>query len=61
MPTTRLFAVPGSGSAHVGSLSLTVNFGRAANEDVDLLSQFSVYAQTPSPLLATTQYLQYRN
>ena len=52
---------PGTGSEYVSSLSLTVNFGRAANEDVDLVSQFSVYAQTPSPLLATAQYLQYRN
>ncbi|MBQ7650730.1 MAG: hypothetical protein IJS15_07205 [Victivallales bacterium] len=52
---------PATGSAHVSSLSLTVNFGRAAGEDVDLVSQFSVYAQTPSPLLPTRQYLQYRN
>ena len=52
---------PATGGAYVSSLSLTVNFGRAANEDVDLGSLFSVYAQTPSPLLATTQYLQYRN
>lgn len=51
----------GSGEASVGSFSMAVNFGRAANENLDLGGQFSVYAQAPSPLLGTRQHLQYRN
>ena len=54
-------APPRSISAGFGSLRFSVAFGRASNEPVRLGGQFSVYAITASPLVYTTQYLQYRN
>ena len=53
--------VPGSGYVAVDSLSLTVNFGAAAGEWLDLIGQFSVYSKTPSASLFTPQLLQYQN
>ena len=59
-PASRLPGVQFHGGER-GSFGMAVNFGRAANEDLDLGGQFSVYAQAPSPLLGTRQHLQYRN
>ena len=53
--------IPGSGQAAVDSLSLTVNFGAAAGEWLNLIGQFSVYSKTPSASVFTPQLLQYRN
>ena len=54
-------SAPGAGSASIGSFHFSVNFGQAANEELELGGQFSVHAVAPSPLLPTRQYLQYRN
>ena len=44
-----------------GSLKFSVAFGRPLHEELNLQSQFSLYAVSASPLVYTTQYLQYRN
>ena len=44
-----------------GSVRLTIPFGRPLHEELNLQSQFSLYAISASPLVYTTQYLQYRN
>lgn len=51
----------GSEGASFGSLKLSVPFGRPLHEELNLQSQFSLYAVSSSPLVYTTQYLQYRN
>lgn len=50
-----------NGEPSNSSVSVPIAFGRAANERVDLISQFSIYTETPSPLVYTPQLLQYRN
>ena len=47
--------------ASFGSLRLTVPFGRPLHEGLELQGQFSLHAVAASPLVYTTQYLQYRN
>ncbi|MGN0847406.1 MAG: hypothetical protein ACI4RA_08505, partial [Kiritimatiellia bacterium] len=50
-----------AGGAGFGSLKFTLPFGQPANEPLRLGGQFSLYAISASPLVYTTQHLQYRN
>ena len=52
---------PGSGPAGLGSISVKINFGVPANENIDVLSHFSLYVQRPTPMMFSPQMLQYRN
>ena len=49
------------GETEFGSLKFSVAFGRPLHEPLRLGGQFSLYAISASPLVYTTQYLQYRN
>ena len=50
-----------SDGAGFGSLKFTLPFGQPAHEPLRLGGQFSLYAISASPLVYTTQRLQYRN
>ncbi|MBP1583306.1 MAG: hypothetical protein J6866_05065, partial [Victivallales bacterium] len=61
-PFGRTAAEPAAnGAADFGSLKFSRPFGRAANEPISLGGKFSLYAITATPLVFTTQFLQYRN
>ena len=60
-PKRKQTASSSAEGAGFGSLKFTLPFGQPANEPLRLGGQFSLYAISASPLVYTTQYLQYRN
>ena len=51
----------GSGGAKRGSVSIWVNWGGPANENIKGQYRLSIYAKKPTPMIYTPQIIQYRN
>lgn len=51
----------GTGSANVDSVSIWVNWGAPANENISGNYRFSIYTKKPTPMIYSPQIIQYRN
>lgn len=54
-------ATGGSGGAADGSVSIWVNWGAPANENIQGQYRFSIYTKKPTPLIYSPQIIQYQN
>lgn len=54
-------ATGGSGGNNVSSISIWINWGSPANENIKGKYQFSIYTKKPTPMIYSPQIIQYQN